>query len=94
MTEYEIMVVVDQDAEGSLEGVVDRVTQIITEGGGEVTGVDRWGKRKLAYEINHKHEGFYLVIAFRSGPEPLAELERVLQLADEVVRAKVVRKAA
>jgi small subunit ribosomal protein S6 len=94
MTEYEIMVIVDQDAEDSLEGVVDRITQILTEGGGEVVGVDRWGKRRFAYEINHKQEGFYLLITFRSGPEPMAELERVLQLADEVVRHKVTRKAA
>jgi small subunit ribosomal protein S6 len=94
MTEYEIMVIVDRDAEDSLEGVVDRVTKILTEGGGEVTGVERWGKRKFAYEINHKNEGFYLLFGFKAEAEPVAELERVLLLADEIVRFKVVRKAA
>lgn len=94
MAQYEIMVIVDRDAEDSLEGVVERITKIITEGGGEVVGLDRWGKRRLAYEIDHKNEGFYLLVTFTAEAEPLAELERVLLLADEIVRFKVARKAA
>lgn len=95
MREYEIMVIVDQDADDQqVEGVVERITQVITEGGGEVTGVDRWGRRKLAYEINHKGEGIYVVVGLRASNETVAELERVLSLADEVVRFKLTRKAA
>jgi len=94
MRDYEIMVIVDQTAEDKLEAVVDRITRIVTEAGGEVANVDRWGKRKLAYEIDHKTEGFYLVITFNAEGEGLAELDRTLSLADEVVRHKVMRKAA
>jgi small subunit ribosomal protein S6 len=95
MREYEIMVIVDQDADDKVvDGVVDRITQVLTEGGGEVAGVDRWGKRKLAYEIDHKTEGHYLLITFTAEPSALPELERVLSLADEVVRFKVATKAA
>ncbi|HUG88095.1 MAG TPA: 30S ribosomal protein S6 [Actinomycetota bacterium] len=94
MREYEVMVIVDETAEEKLEAVVERVTQIVTGGGGEVTKVDRWGKRKFAYEIDHKTDGFYLVIEFTADTDLLTELERVLLLADEVVRHKVVRREA
>lgn len=94
MREYEVMVIVDETAEDKLEAVVERVTQIVTGGGGEVTKVDRWGKRKFAYEIDHKTDGFYLVIEFTADTDLLLELERVLLLADEVVRHKVVRREA
>ena len=94
MREYEVMVIVDETAEDKLEAVVERITQIVTAAGGEIANVDRWGKRKLAYEIDHKTEGFYLVATFSAEAEGLAELDRTLSLADEVVRHKVVRKAA
>jgi small subunit ribosomal protein S6 len=95
MRDYEIVVIVDESAEdGQVEGVVERITQILTQGGGEIVRVDRWGKRKLAYEINRKTEGIYVVVEFRADSEAVDELERVLSLADEVVRFKVVRKAA
>jgi len=94
LREYEVMVIVDETAEDKLEAVVERVTQIVTGGGGEVTKVDRWGKRKFAYEIDHKTDGFYLVIEFTADTDLLLELERVLLLADEVVRHKVVRREA
>jgi small subunit ribosomal protein S6 len=94
LREYEVMVIVDETAEDKLEAVVERVTQIVTGGGGEVTKIDRWGKRKFAYEIDHKTDGFYLVIVFTADTDLLGELERVLLLADEVVRHKVVRREA
>ncbi|HEX6262559.1 MAG TPA: 30S ribosomal protein S6 [Actinomycetota bacterium] len=94
MRTYEVMVIVDESAEDKLEAVVERVTQIVTNGGGEVTKVDRWGKRKFAYEIDHKTDGFYLLLEFTADTELLGELERVLLLADEVVRHKVVRREA
>ncbi len=95
MRDYEIMVIVDESADDQqVDGVVDRITQVLAEGGGEVVGVDRWGKRKFAYEIDHKTEGVYLIVSFRAESEAVGELERVLSLADDVVRFKVVRRAA
>jgi small subunit ribosomal protein S6 len=95
MREYELMVVLDPDVEeSSVNGLLDRVTTFLTEHGGEVRNVDRWGKRKLAYEINHKTDGVYALIQFALEPEPLVELERTLSLADEVIRHKVIKRAA
>ena len=95
MREYEIMVIVDGSAEeAQVEGVVKRITEILTTGGGEVSNVDRWGKRRFAYEIDHKTEGIYLVVQFTAESETLGELERVLSLADEVIRHKVMSRVA
>lgn len=95
MREYEIMAILDPEAdEQTVAGVVDRITQILSEREGEVSNVDRWGRRKLAYEINRKSEGNYVLVVFKSEPEALAELDRVLNLADEVIRFKIIRKAA
>lgn len=89
------MAILDPEAdEQTVAGVVDRITQILSDREGEVSNVDRWGRRKLAYEINRKSEGNYVLVVFKSDPEALAELDRVLNLADEVIRFKISRKVA
>lgn len=89
------MVILDPEADEEQVGrSVDRVTQILSENQGEVSNVDRWGRRKLAFEIDRKTEGYYFVLAFKAETPALAELERVLSLADEVLRFKIVRAAA
>ena len=86
------MVLVDPEVdEATLGQAVDRVTQVLSDNKGQVSNVDRWGKRRLAYELNKKTEGQYFVVAFEAEPPALAELDRVLSLADEVMRFKVVR---
>jgi small subunit ribosomal protein S6 len=95
LRDYEIMAILDPEAdEQTVAGVVDRITQILSDREGEVSNVDRWGRRKLAYEINRKSEGNYVLVVFKSDPEALAELDRVLNLADEVIRFKIIRKVA
>ena len=59
--------------------------------GGEIATTDRWGKRRFAYEINHKTEGFYVVFEIVAEPGALDDLERSLRLADDVVRHKLIR---
>ena len=89
------MAILDPEAdEAAVNGVADRITGILSDHGGEVSSVDRWGRRKLAFEIEKKTEGYYLVMSFSADSDALAELDRVLALADEVVRFKVVRLAA
>lgn len=95
MRQYEVMLILPPEAEESaVGGVVDRITRIVSEGGGEVVKVDRWGRRRLAFEIARQSEGYYVVVEFRGNPAALAELDRTLQLADEVLRFKVVVRAA
>jgi small subunit ribosomal protein S6 len=89
------MVLVDPEADDEVVGrVVDRVKGIVSESGGEVSSVDTWGRRKLAYELDHKTEGIYFVAPFQAEASALTELDRVLSLADEVLRFKIVRRDA
>jgi small subunit ribosomal protein S6 len=89
---YEILVIVDPDAdEETLGRAVDRVTQVITDQEGTPGSVDHWGKRKLAHEIEKKSEGQYFLVPFQAEPTALTELDRILSLADEVLRFKIVR---
>ena len=74
-----------------IQGVLDRALDVIRTNGGNPGAIDRWGKRTFAYEVNHKREGYYVVVEFTGEPETVAALDRMLGLADEVVRHKVVR---
>jgi small subunit ribosomal protein S6 len=69
---------------------VDRITKVVSTGGGEVSNIDRWGRRRFAFEIDHANEGYYAVAAFTAEPAVQPELDRVLNLADEVIRHKVI----
>lgn len=91
MRAYELMVIIDGDLEENLvEGTVRRVQEQIKAKSGDVRKTDRWGKRRFAYEINKKVEGYYVVIEFVGG-EGLADLEHQFRLADDLVRHKLIR---
>jgi small subunit ribosomal protein S6 len=92
MRPYEVMAIFEATTEPSIiQGVLDRALETIRSSGGTPGAIDRWGKRSFAYEVNHKREGYYVVVEFGGAPETVAALDRMLGLADEVVRHKVVR---
>jgi len=76
--------------ESVVAGALERITKIVSEVGGQVGKVDRWGRRRLAFEIAKQNEGYYVVAEFTAEPGAIAGLERALHLADEVLRFKVV----
>jgi len=89
---YEVMIIVDADLdEETIRAAVERWLQLIESRGAERGHVDFWGKRRLAYEIKRKPEGYYVVLQARSEPQAMHELHRVLSLADEVMRHMVLR---
>jgi small subunit ribosomal protein S6 len=91
MRAYELMVIIDAELDDDvIDATITRVADLITQRGATVRSEDRWGRRRFAYEINHKLEGYYVVFGFVGGSE-LDQLERALRLADETVRHKVVR---
>ncbi len=95
MREYDIMLILRPDADEALVGsVTDRINGVIAGAGGSVASIDRWGRRRLAYEIDKLSEGYYVVVRFIAEPSAVAELERQVGLAEGVVRFKVVRRAA
>lgn len=89
---YELMIIVDGDADDAANtAVIDRVTELVEAGEGLVPTVDKWGRRRFAYEINHKHEGVYSVLEITTDASDLHDVERFLRLADDVVRHKLIR---
>jgi small subunit ribosomal protein S6 len=93
MRKYEVMLILPADAdEAVLTTAVDRITRVIGGSQGEVTNTDVWGRRRLAFAIGKHTEGSYAVVDFTADPGAIDELERVLHLADEVVRFKVMQK--
>ena len=95
MRKYEIVLILPPEADDKvIQGVTDRISQVLEQGGGKVNSVNKWGKRRLAFEIKRQTEGFYVVAEFEAEPEAVKELDRVLALADDVVRFKVVVRAA
>jgi small subunit ribosomal protein S6 len=92
MRAYELMIIFDGDVEetGVTEALA-RVTQLVESGDGRVATTDLWGRRRFAYEINHKFEGIYVVLEIVTEARSLEDVERSLRLADEVVRHKLMR---
>ncbi|MGZ4114639.1 MAG: 30S ribosomal protein S6 [Actinomycetota bacterium] len=91
LRQYEVMLILPAEADESVvSGALDRITGIVSEGGGEVGNVDRWGRRRLAYEIDRQNEGYYVVAEFHADPAVITPLERALRLADDVLRFKVI----
>jgi small subunit ribosomal protein S6 len=86
------MIIFDADLEEeTIRSAVDRYTQLIGARGAEQGPVDYWGKRRFAYELAHRWEGYYVVLQAKAEPAAMDELHRVLSLADEVLRHKVLR---
>ena len=92
MIKYELMYIIDTSLEDTArKELIDRITALITTNGGEVEKADEWGKRRLAYPINYKNEGYYVLVNFSSGSELPKEIERVLQISEDVLRYLVIR---
>lgn len=92
MRAYELMIIFDGDVEDTaVNAMLANVNNLVEAGGGNVKKTDRWGRRRFAYEINHKWEGIYVVLEISTEGRDLHEVERVLHIADEVVRHKVMR---
>ena len=92
MRAYEVMIILDSELEESvIQGVINRVGELVAAESGTVATTDKWGVRRFAYEINHKHEGFYVVLEIVTEARSLDDLDRFLRLADETIRHKILR---
>jgi len=89
---YELMIIIEGDAEdGALDRILSRAGEMVTASDGVVKSTDKWGKRRFAYEINKKWEGVYVVLEIVTEASNLHDVERMLRIADEVVRHKLIR---
>ncbi len=92
MRRYELMLILRPDvADDKAQAVIDRTTRQLTAGGGQIVKVAPWGRRRLAYQIDRYREGSYHIVLFEAPSDALAELERGLQITEEVLRHLVTR---
>ena len=87
--DYELMYIIDLDiGEEQIASTVEKFKALI-EANGTVNELEEMGKRKLAYLINDKPDGYYVLVKFTSGPEFPAELDRVLKITDGIMRSLI-----
>ena len=92
MNQYEVMYVIDTALEEQARtDLINRFSSLVEQNGGQVDRVDEWGKRRLAYAINYKTEGYYVLMYIAAPPSLPRELERNFQINENVLRYMVVR---
>jgi len=95
VTDYEILLMLDPELSDERQNEsVNRTPDLITKSGGKWDAHEPWGRRRLAYEIDHKAEGVYHLLTFDAEPEALAEVSRVLKITEGVIRHLAVKRTA
>jgi len=87
MRSYEVMLAINPQLEDEeLDSLLNKLKNLITDAKGEITKTDKWGKRKLAYEIKDFTEAIYVVLNFNADEKIIPEFERVVKLEEKVIR--------
>lgn len=95
MNPYEALYIILPDLdEEATKAVIDKFKGIVETNAGEIVSVDEWGKRKLAYAIDYKTEGYYVLMSFNAASELPKELERNFKNDEKILRYLVTRKEA
>ena len=92
MNKYEVVYIIDPAVEDEArKALIAKFNDLITGNGGSVDKVEEWGKRRLAYAIDYKTEGYYVLVNFQAEADLPKELERNLQISDSVIRYQVIK---
>lgn len=92
MRAYEVMIIVDGEAdEAGVKDVIARTNSLIEGDGGHVHALDNWGRRRFSHALNRKHEGTYLIIQVTTTANNLDPFDRAMRLADDIIRHKIIR---
>lgn len=95
MNAYEALYIITPELEAEVnKTLIQKYSDIVTSNGGEVEKIDEWGKTRLAYPIDYKTEGYYVLMTFKSAPEFPKELERNFKNDESLLRYMVTRKEA
>lgn len=92
MRQYEVIFIVKAVEEEAINAVVTKFENLITNNGGNVEKIDRWGKKRLAYEVKDHAEGFYFLVHMSGEPATIAELDRVMKITDEILKHMIIKK--
>ena len=91
MRKYEVIFIIRSMEEEATNAVIEKFSNLIAANGGKITKEDRWGKRRLAYEIKKEAEGYYVLFYVTCDPKCVAECDRVMKITDEVLKHMIVR---
>ena len=91
MRKYEVVFIVKPLEEESTNAVIEKFSKLIAANGGTIDKEDRWGKRRLAYEIKKEVEGFYVIFYVTCSPACVDECDRVMKITDEILKHMIVR---
>jgi small subunit ribosomal protein S6 len=93
MRDYETLYIINPTLEEEAnKNVVEKFKTLIQNSGGEVTDINEWGKRKLAYTVKEMNEGYYVLMHFKAEPAVVQDLERVFKITDEVIRYLITKQ--
>lgn len=91
MNKYEVMYIVKPLEEEATEAVIAKFEALVAANGGTVEKVDRWGKKRLAYEVKDFMEGFYVLMYFSAPAAAIAELDRIMKITDEMLKHMIIK---
>ncbi|MBR6012494.1 MAG: 30S ribosomal protein S6 [Selenomonadaceae bacterium] len=91
MRKYEIVFIVRSLEEEATNNVIEKFEKLIAANGGKIDKEDRWGKKRLAYEIKKETEGFYVIFYVTCEPACVDECDRVMKITDEILKHMIVR---
>ncbi len=92
MRKYEMLYILDATlTDEAKDAIIAKFDAIVKECGGNVLKVDKWGVKKLAYPINYKNEGFYVLMSFEAATTSVAELKRIAGITDGVIRRLITK---
>lgn len=91
MRKYEIVFIVKSLEEDATNSVIEKFAKLIAANGGKIDKEDRWGKKRLAYEIRKEAEGFYVIFYVTCEPACVNECDRVMKITDEILKHMIVR---
>ncbi|MBP2642372.1 MAG: rpsF [Firmicutes bacterium] len=92
MSKYEVMFIVKPAEEEAVEAVATKFENLIKNNGGNIDKIDRWGKKRLAYELKDFAEGVYYIFYFTAEPSVVKELDRVMKITDDILRHMVIKQ--
>ncbi|HPJ75981.1 MAG: 30S ribosomal protein S6 [Clostridia bacterium] len=92
MNQYETIFIVDCTLEEEAQkNTVEKLIQQMTDAGCEIDKVDEWGKKKLAYPINYKTDGYFVLVTFKAQPDFISELERLYRITEGIIKGQTIK---
>ena len=91
MRKYEVMFIVKPLEEEATNAVITKFENLINNNGGQVEKIDRWGKKRLAYEVKDLTEGFYVLVNFTAVPATILELDRIMKITEDILKFMIIK---